>query len=53
MKLLEFKIWGGHREENDAIYVWSSCMDDAIYIARWIDPDVCVVQWTGRKEDKE
>ena len=42
--MLEWKIWGGHRDEFNAIYIWAFCMDDAIEMARRIDPDVCVAQ---------
>ena len=48
--LREYKIWGGHREESDAIYLWAYCTYDALYAARCIDPDVYIVQWTGKEE---
>ena len=44
MRILEWKIWGGHRDEFDAIYIWAFSMDDAIERARRIDPDVCIAQ---------
>lgn len=43
-KMLEFKLWGGCRDEKDAIYIWAFSMDDAIERARRIDPDVCIAQ---------
>lgn len=48
VEMLEWKIWG-YREEFYPIYVWACCPDDAMAIARRIDPYVCAAQWTGRK----
>ena len=47
MKKLEWRIWGGNRREEDAIYIWAYSLDDALRIAKIIDPDVTVAQWTG------
>ena len=48
-KMLEFKLWGGCRDEEDAIYIWAYDMDDAIVIARKNDPSICIAQWTGKE----
>lgn len=49
MRILEWKIWGGNRSENDAMYIWAYDMDNAIYIARIIDASICSAQWTGKE----
>ena len=48
-KMLEFKLWGGCRDEKDAIYIWAYNMSDAIDIARIIDLSICMAQWTGKE----
>lgn len=52
MRILEWKIFGGNRSENDAMYVWAKDADDAIEIARRTDKNVCAIQWTGRERQK-
>ena len=49
MRILEWKIFGGNRPENNAMYVWAKDVDSAIEIARRTDKNVCAVQWTGRE----
>ena len=48
-KMLEFKLWGGCRDEENAVYIWAYDMDDAIVIARKIDLSICIAQWTGKE----
>ena len=50
--LREYKCWGGKVDENNSIFVWAECMDDAIHLARIRNKDLCSFQWTGRKERK-
>ena len=51
MKILEWKIWGGNRSENDAMYIWASDADIALQVARMEDRDLDATQWTGREKE--
>lgn len=51
MKILEWKIWGGNRSENDAMYIWAKDFDDAIEISRRTEKDICAGQWTGKERN--
>ena len=53
MRILEWKIFGGNRSENNAMYVWAKDVDDAIEIARRTDKSVCAFQWTGREREEK
>ena len=48
--LREYKCWGGNVDENNSIFVWAECMDDAIRLARIRNKDLLGFQWTGREE---
>ena len=47
--LREYKCWGGEVYENNPIYVWAECMDDAVHLARIRNNDLDCFQWTGRE----
>ena len=49
--LREYKCWGGKVDENNSIFVWAECMDDAIRVARIRNKDLLVFQWTGREKE--
>ncbi len=50
----KYKIWGGDREEKDALYIWAQDMDEALHkIAREIDETVTTSQWTGEEYKKK
>ena len=51
MRILEWKIWGGNRSENDAMYIWASDADIALQTARMEDRDLDTTQWTGREKE--
>ena len=53
MRILEWKIWGGNRSENDAMYIWASEADIALQVARMKDRDrdLDATQWTGREKE--
>ena len=51
MRILEWKIWGGNRSENDAIYIWASDSYIALQVARTKDHDLNSTQWTGREKE--
>ena len=51
MRILEWKIWGGNRSENDAMFIWASDADIALHVARMEDCDLNATQWTGRKKE--
>lgn len=51
MRILEWKIWGGNRSENDALYIWASDADIALQTARMEDRDLDATQWTGREKE--
>ena len=48
--LREYKCWGGEVDENNPIYVWAECMDNAIQLARIRNKDLLGFQWTGREK---
>lgn len=50
--LREYKCWGGNVDENNSIFVWAECMDNAIHLARSRNKDLYCFQWTGREERK-
>ena len=47
--LREYRCWGGKVNENNPIYVWAECMDDAIHLARIRNKDLLGFQWTGKE----
>ena len=51
MRILEWKIWGGNRSENDAMYIWAPDEDTALQAARMEDRDLDATQWTGREKE--
>ena len=53
MRILEWKIWGGNRSENDAMYIWAPDADTALQAARMEDRDLDATQWTGREVETD
>ena len=51
MRILLWKIWGGNRTENDAMYIWAPDADIALQVARMEDCDLDATQWTGREKE--
>ena len=47
--LREYKCWGAKVNENNPIYVWAECMDDARHLARIRNKDLLGFQWTGKE----
>ena len=44
----EFKVWGGKVEKKDALHIWATDSDRALYVGRCEEPSVNATQWTGQ-----